>query len=73
MTQSFPFNFMDFSSVSNVNITGQSVSFERSTSSPTEWCATGWEQGLPVARRPISEPELMAILSRFDPGLIRYR
>jgi hypothetical protein len=72
-TQSFLFNPMDFSTVSNVNIAGQNVSFERFTSSPTGWCATGWEQGLPVARRPISESELKAILSRFDPSLIHYR
>lgn len=52
-------------SATRVLIPGQSVTFERSADSPTGWCATGWEQGLPVARRPIDEGALRHILRQF--------
>ena len=41
---------------------GQSVSVENSPSGPV---ATGWQQGLPVARRPISMKELERMLAKF--------
>lgn len=56
---------MNLKTYSAVTITGQAVTLERSGDSPTGWCATGWQQGLPVARKPISEAEILALLERF--------
>jgi hypothetical protein len=53
-------------------IAGQSVTFERSSDSATGWCATGWEQGLPVCRKPIQWKEIQAVLGRFDPAAVSY-
>jgi len=57
-----------------ISIAGSCVTFERSIDSPTGWCATAWEQGLPVARRPITVTEdyLAEILSRYSAGKIHY-
>lgn len=52
----------DLNNVSRIQIPGQSVTFERSEDSPTGWCATGWQQGLPVARKPIPEGAIRHIL-----------
>jgi hypothetical protein len=47
----------------HITCTGQAVSFDRD---PVRgWIATGWEQGLPVARRPVSDAELLAVLIRW--------
>lgn len=51
----------------HISITGQFVTFDRYA---TGWVATGWQQGLPVARRPIASDALAEILNRFDPSLI---
>lgn len=51
----------------HISIAGERVTFDRYA---TGWVATGWEQGLPVARRPIAADALAAILDRFDPSLI---
>jgi hypothetical protein len=51
----------------HISITGQFVTFDRYA---TGWVATGWQQGLPVARRPIAADALAEILNRFDPALI---
>jgi hypothetical protein len=48
-------------------ITGQRVTLEKTNRA---WICTGWEQGLPVARKSISAPEAMAILEKF-PHTIR--
>jgi hypothetical protein len=53
-------------------IAGQSVTFERSSDSATGWCATGWEQGIPVCRKPIQWEEIQAVLGRFDPAAVSY-
>jgi hypothetical protein len=52
---------------SRITITGQRVTFERG---PMGWVATGWEKGLPVARRPVAESYLREIVARFDPALV---
>jgi len=52
----------------HISITGQFVTFDRYPQ--TGWVATGWQQGLPVIRRPVSEAELAAILDRVDPSLV---
>jgi hypothetical protein len=50
--------------ISRVLFTGQAVTVERDRNSTTGWTATGWEQGLPVARKPITAEELTALLAR---------
>jgi hypothetical protein len=51
-------------SILSVTFTGQRVTAERSQDSPTGWCVTGWEQGLPVARKPITPAALADLMSR---------
>ena len=51
-------------------ISGQRVTFERTG---REWIATGWENGLPVARRPITENYLRKIVSGFPAELLTFR
>ncbi len=51
--------------VTRVLFTGQPVTVERDSNSVTGWTATGWQQGLPVARKPITEADLLALLVRF--------
>jgi len=47
----------------HISCTGTAVTFDRD---PVRgWIATGWEQGLPVARRPVSDAELLAVLTRW--------
>lgn len=47
---------------SRVLIHGQSVTFEKDSQG---WVCTGWQQGLPVARKPFAEQDLKALLTRF--------
>jgi hypothetical protein len=54
-----------FKGVKRVLFTGQAVTVERDKNSTTGWTATGWEQGLPVARKPITAEELGELLQRF--------
>lgn len=49
----------------SVHFHGQLVTAERTPDSCTGFCVTGWEQGLPVARRPITGPALLALLQRY--------
>lgn len=56
---------MRLENILSVRFTGQAVSAERSDDSPTGWCVTGWQQGLPVARKPISGEELARLCQRF--------
>jgi len=56
---------MQLENVFSIRFTGQAVSAERSQDSPTGWCVTGWQQGLPVARKPISGGELARLCQRF--------
>ena len=44
---------------------GQAVTVERTPDSPTGFCVTGWQQGLPVARRPITGSALLDLLTRY--------
>ncbi|MEN9861008.1 MAG: hypothetical protein RLZZ515_1490 [Cyanobacteriota bacterium] len=57
--------------ISRVLFTGQPVTVERDSNSTTGWTATGWAQGLPVARKPISAEELGALLARFPDHVLR--
>ena len=52
-----------------IMISGQRVTFERG---PMGWVATGWEKGLPVARRPVAEAYLQQVLSRFTADQISW-
>ena len=48
--------FEDFNSLPSfkqVKFEGQRVTVERTAASPTGFVVTGWEKGLPVARRPV--------------------
>ena len=56
--------------VKRVLFTGQAVTVERDKNSATGWTATGWEQGLPVARKPITAAELGALLARCPHTLV---
>jgi hypothetical protein len=51
--------------INRVLFTGQAVTVERDRNSATGWTATGWGQGLPVARKPITSEELGELLQRF--------
>lgn len=53
-----------------IMVSGQRVTFDRYPSQG--WVATGWEKGLPVARRPVSEAYLQQVLSRFTPDQIAW-
>jgi hypothetical protein len=48
----------------------QQVSAERTPTSVTGFCVTGWEDGLPVARRPITASALMELLQRYPHTLL---
>lgn len=61
---------MKLESILSIRFTGQAVSAERSEDSPTGWCVTGWEQGLPVARKPITPAALAELMNRL-PYVIR--
>jgi hypothetical protein len=52
-----------------IMIAGQRVTFDRYA---TGWVATGWEKGLPVARRPVALDYLEQVLSRFAPEQITW-
>lgn len=45
--------FNSLLSFRQVKFTGQRVTVERTVASPTGFVVTGWEKGLPVARRPV--------------------
>jgi len=48
-------------------IQGQDVTFEKG---PMGWVATGWQQGLPVARKPVSDALVVSTLQRFPEDAI---
>jgi hypothetical protein len=50
-----------------IQFIGQQVTVERVGSG---WVATGWEQGLPVARRPITAEQLADLQRRYPYVLI---
>lgn len=49
----------------SVTFHGQRVSVERTPLSVTGFCVTGWENGFPVARKPIAGSDLMELLQRY--------
>jgi hypothetical protein len=53
------------SATKRVTFIGQRVTAERTPDSSSGWCVTGWDQGLPVCRRPITAQELAALLQRY--------
>jgi hypothetical protein len=53
----------------HISVVGQRVTLDRQ--GPGLWIATGWEQGLPVARAPVTEAEVASILGRFPASIIR--
>jgi hypothetical protein len=60
----------DLATATWIMIAGQRVTFDRY---PTQgWVATGWEKGLPVARRPVALDYLEQVLSRFAPEQITW-
>lgn len=52
-------------SFKTVTFHAQRVTVERTPASPTGFCVTGWQQGLPVARRPITGSALMELLELY--------
>ena len=52
-----------------VTFPGQYVTLQRSDSSPTGYVAIGWEQGLPIACKPVSLEQIQSILSRYPAHL----
>jgi len=59
-------------SIFSVQFTGQRVSAERAEHSPTGWCATGWDQGLPVVRKPITAAALRDLMDRLPHTVRRF-
>ena len=59
----------DLSGVTQILVTGQRVSFERDGAG---WVCTGWEQSLPVARKPVTESQVLEVLRRFPDCALRY-
>jgi hypothetical protein len=62
---------MELNDILSIRFTGQRVSAERSEDSPTGWCVTGWEQGLPICRKPIGADEVVKLCERFDYTITR--
>lgn len=52
-------------SFKRITFHAQQITAERTPLSPTGFCVTGWQQGLPVARRPITGSALMDLLTRY--------
>jgi uncharacterized protein YmfQ (DUF2313 family) len=52
-------------SFKSVTFTGQRVTAERTPESVTGFCLTGWQQGLPVTKRPITGSALLELLQRY--------
>jgi len=61
-----------FDSVLSVQFIGQRVTAERSQDSETGWCVTGWEQGIPVCRKPITVQKLSELMARCDHIVKKY-
>ena len=49
-----------------IQFIGQQVTAEQTTESPTGWCVTGWQCGIPVCRKPISGDAVAELMRRFD-------
>ena len=49
-----------------IQFIGQQVTAERELRSPTGWCLTGWQKGIPVARRPITAQALATLQRRYQ-------
>lgn len=52
-------------SFKRVTFHAQRVTAERTPDSPTGFCVTGWKDGLPVARRPITGSALLELLQQY--------
>ena len=65
MNQPFPIN-----AKRQVIFTGHPVTLEETEDSLSGWVATGWEQGLPVNRKPISASEAARLMATY-PHTIR--
>ena len=63
------FEASDLSNVTQVLFTGQRVTVEREA---VGWVATGWEQSLPVCRKPLSEAGLLQTMNR-NPEIVALR
>ncbi|NBX50831.1 hypothetical protein EBT25_13100 [bacterium] len=53
---------MNLSGVSYIQITGERVTFDRTIAG---WIATGWEKGLPICRKPMTEQGVLNTLLRY--------
>jgi len=49
-----------------IQFIGQQVTAEQTAESPTGWCVTGWQRGIPVCRKPISGDAVAELMRRFD-------
>jgi hypothetical protein len=53
---------MNLANIRHIQITGESVTFDKTD---LGWIATGWEKGLPVCRKPMTEQGIINTLSRY--------
>lgn len=65
-------SFDDLAGVTQIIVTGERISIERDSSGCTGWIVTGWEQGLPVARKPIDKNTVLEIIRRYPQCVFRY-
>jgi hypothetical protein len=55
-----------------VLVTGTNITFEKEKDSPTGWIVTGWQQGLPVGRKPVTEEKVRQVIAKFPLTAFRY-
>jgi len=53
---------MNLNNIRYIQITGESVTFDKTS---VGWIATGWEKGLPVCRRPMTEQGVINTLTHY--------
>jgi hypothetical protein len=53
---------MNLDNIRYIQITGESVTFDKTSAG---WIATGWEKGLPICRKPMTEQGVVNTLTRY--------
>jgi hypothetical protein len=53
---------MNLSNIRHIQITGECVTFDKTD---LGWIVTGWEKGLPICRKPMTEQGVINTLTRY--------
>jgi hypothetical protein len=62
----------DLETCVQVLVTGTNITFEKDKDCFTGWVATGWQQGLPVARKPVTEEKVREVIAKYPLTAFRY-